>query len=410
MLHGFAQDAVGDRDDIAAVDHPGFAHVRKQNHLCALHGVAFVIAQSIHERIDGDASLLVALAAGDWSDGRFFVLPPGHRSASTGDDRVLTAVPIDDEERLIVVHELDRQYRHADMDELLLQIRRAVAAEHEIEVYAVVLIRQASLPRTTSGKVQRNLCRQHYLDGELKIVAQWTHAGLELLTAGPRLQLWRAPTDNDANTWGEEKAAIRWREAGYDRLQERVEAVHAERLDAQAARIVVRSVSEPTPVSGAPRWPRWEQLIEQIVNFLNQFFDAGQVQEVAAQLHVDFAALPGAVQAEKVRALATRIDQQERIPELIQVVHRKAQEIAQRQHVPEWMLESIRRLASTPAQQLIAELKPIYRTRFENTYVYTVSGDGDIVLEHALTPSRPLPFLPRVEVRLTLPSDLETFT
>ena len=50
-----------------------------------------------HERIDGDASLLVALAAGDWNDGRFFVLPPGHRSASTGDDRVLSAVPIDDE-------------------------------------------------------------------------------------------------------------------------------------------------------------------------------------------------------------------------------------------------------------------------------------------------------------------------
>ncbi|HSV74139.1 MAG TPA: DUF1638 domain-containing protein [Chthonomonadales bacterium] len=50
-----------------------------------------------HERIDGDAELLRELAAGAWSDDRFFVLPPGHRSASTGDDRILVGVPIDNE-------------------------------------------------------------------------------------------------------------------------------------------------------------------------------------------------------------------------------------------------------------------------------------------------------------------------
>jgi beta-galactosidase len=312
-----------------------------------------------------------------------------------------------------------------------LMIRFALAAPtryapagHEVAwaQFALPVIAPANRQPTPNGRPALQLTEGDdaiVLDGErfqitfgkaIGTITALTYAGRPLILRGPSLQIWRAPTDNDANTWGEEKAAIRWREAGYDRLQERVEAVHAERLDARTARIVVRSVSEPTPLSGAPRWPRWEQLIEQIVNFLNQFFDAGQVQEVAAQLHVDFAALPGAVQAEKARALVTRIDQQERIPELIQVVHRKAREIAQRQHVPEWMLESIGRLASTPAQQLIAELKPIYRTRFENTYVYTVSGDGDIVLEHTLTPSRPLPFLPRVGVRLTLPGDLETFT
>jgi acyl-CoA synthetase (AMP-forming)/AMP-acid ligase II/acyl carrier protein len=77
-------------------------------------------------------------------------------------------------ERLVAVHELDRQQRDADLDQVMRKIRVAVAMEHELDVYGIAIIRQASLPRTSSGKVQRNLCRQRFLDGELKIMAQWT--------------------------------------------------------------------------------------------------------------------------------------------------------------------------------------------------------------------------------------------
>ena len=76
-------------------------------------------------------------------------------------------------ERLVVVNEVDRQYRNTDLDDVAQRVRAAVAEEHELDVLAVVLIRQASLPRTTSGKVQRNLCRQQYLDKELKVLALW---------------------------------------------------------------------------------------------------------------------------------------------------------------------------------------------------------------------------------------------
>ncbi len=44
-------------------------------------------------------------------------------------------------------------------------VRRAVAEEHEVQVSEVVLIRQAGLPKTSSGKVQRRACRELYLDG-----------------------------------------------------------------------------------------------------------------------------------------------------------------------------------------------------------------------------------------------------
>ena len=62
-----------------------------------------------------------------------------------------------------------------------------------------------------------------------------------MLQAGPAVNLWRAPTDNDLNKWGEERMAIHWRKAGLDKLKETVSAVAAERLSAQAVRVTVTS-------------------------------------------------------------------------------------------------------------------------------------------------------------------------
>jgi acyl carrier protein len=79
------------------------------------------------------------------------------------------------DEQLVAVHQLDRQYRDADFDEIVRAIRRAIVEQHELDPHAIVLIRQTSLPITSSGKVQRNLCREQYLAGELKIVHSWTN-------------------------------------------------------------------------------------------------------------------------------------------------------------------------------------------------------------------------------------------
>jgi len=52
-----------------------------------------------HEVIPGDTDLLRGILAGDWTDDRIFVLPPHSRSVSTGDDKILAAVAIDDDQR-----------------------------------------------------------------------------------------------------------------------------------------------------------------------------------------------------------------------------------------------------------------------------------------------------------------------
>jgi acyl-CoA synthetase (AMP-forming)/AMP-acid ligase II/acyl carrier protein len=79
------------------------------------------------------------------------------------------------DEELVAVHQLDRQFRDADFDEVVRAIRRAIVEQHDLDPHAIVLIRQTSLPITSSGKVQRNLCREQYLAGELKVVHAWTN-------------------------------------------------------------------------------------------------------------------------------------------------------------------------------------------------------------------------------------------
>ncbi|HYS47911.1 MAG TPA: fatty acyl-AMP ligase [Xanthobacteraceae bacterium] len=74
-------------------------------------------------------------------------------------------------EQLIVVQEVERTFRNKVADEDFVgTIREAVADEHEIAVHKVVLIRPGAIPKTTSGKVQRNLTRQLWLEGTLEVL------------------------------------------------------------------------------------------------------------------------------------------------------------------------------------------------------------------------------------------------
>ncbi|NER97137.1 MAG: aminotransferase class I/II-fold pyridoxal phosphate-dependent enzyme [Symploca sp. SIO1B1] len=80
-------------------------------------------------------------------------------------------VRIDGEEQLVVIQEVERQHlRKINVDEVNACIRRAVAEEHELQIYDVVLIRPLSIPKTSSGKIQRSACRKKYLNNEFEVV------------------------------------------------------------------------------------------------------------------------------------------------------------------------------------------------------------------------------------------------
>ena len=75
------------------------------------------------------------------------------------------------EERLVVVQEVERTWlRKIDIDEVKRAIRKAVVQEYDLQVYAIALIRTGSLPKTSSGKIQRRGCRAKFLEGSLEIL------------------------------------------------------------------------------------------------------------------------------------------------------------------------------------------------------------------------------------------------
>ncbi len=88
------------------------------------------------------------------------------------------SVSFDGQEKLVIVNEVTRRHRRADVEAVAAAVRRAVALEHQLQIHALVLIKPLSIPRTSSGKIIRHACKQGYLDGSLKVVAQWS-AGQE---------------------------------------------------------------------------------------------------------------------------------------------------------------------------------------------------------------------------------------
>ncbi len=80
----------------------------------------------------------------------------------------------DGEERLVITHEIEQRFlRTCEVEEVVPAIRQTIAEKHDLQVYAVCLLKTASIPKTSSGKIQRYACQQGYLDGSLNVVGQW---------------------------------------------------------------------------------------------------------------------------------------------------------------------------------------------------------------------------------------------
>ena len=76
-------------------------------------------------------------------------------------------------EQLVIVQEVTRQGRQADISKVTSAIRQAVAEKHDLQVFAIALVKPMSIPKTSSGKIQRRATRNAFLDGELEVVGEW---------------------------------------------------------------------------------------------------------------------------------------------------------------------------------------------------------------------------------------------
>lgn len=99
------------------------------------------------------------------------------------------SVEYDGVERLVVAAEVDRRYRPRvdanrngsaaqgaqplEPETVARNIRWAVAQHHDLRVQDVLLLRHASIPKTSSGKIQRYACRDQYLHGQLQVIGSY---------------------------------------------------------------------------------------------------------------------------------------------------------------------------------------------------------------------------------------------
>ena len=80
----------------------------------------------------------------------------------------------DGAERLIVAAEVQpaTQMAGSEVDmavEIRRAIQRAIVQQHDVFPDDVVLLKDRSIPKTSSGKIQRHACRQAYLTGSLEL-------------------------------------------------------------------------------------------------------------------------------------------------------------------------------------------------------------------------------------------------
>ncbi len=84
------------------------------------------------------------------------------------------SVEVGGEEQLVIAHEINRtDLRNLNAEEVIGAIRLAVGEQNLANVFAVSLLKTGSIPKTSSGKIQRRACQSMFLDGKLNTVAQW---------------------------------------------------------------------------------------------------------------------------------------------------------------------------------------------------------------------------------------------
>jgi acyl-CoA synthetase (AMP-forming)/AMP-acid ligase II/acyl carrier protein len=85
------------------------------------------------------------------------------------------SIDVEGTERLAIVHEVKRaEWRAADPDAVIDAIRQGLSEAFDITPYRIVLIFPMSVPKTSSGKVQRQRAKQLLLNDELRVMKAWT--------------------------------------------------------------------------------------------------------------------------------------------------------------------------------------------------------------------------------------------
>jgi beta-galactosidase len=226
-------------------------------------------------------------------------------------------------------------------------------------------------------------------------ITSWAYRSEELLCAGPTLNVWRAPTDNDANTSGNQRLAIHWREVGLDQLVEKVTGIEVAQPASHVVRVVVHSIKEVRENASLPEPLGTEEQLAFLERGLNWLLSEEKLRILCSRSGVIYEDLPGASKATKIRGLVACSSTQGRLFELLHQVHDLFAELEE--DIPD-ILKNV-----VAAGELELEPQSKALARFECKYTYTIYGSGDVVIEIHVVPGEGLPPLPRLGLQMCLP-------
>ncbi len=234
-------------------------------------------------------------------------------------------------------------------------------------------------------------------------------AGQALIERGPAANLWRAPTDNDDATFGEQRMGLLWRDAGLDRLEETLQGFEYELETPQSARVTVRARLAPPPNTTGERSGRYQDTLGMLAQLLLMIFSEKDLAGLSARLGLDYAGLPGRGKQARAGALVAALAEQKRVPALAGLLHQVL--AAHDTHgLPGEALEQLHQASQMSGEAWEDQFTLRFDAAVEVVYTYTVYGSGDLRLAVDYTPLGELPPLPRLGLLLSLPPAFDRFT
>jgi amino acid adenylation domain-containing protein len=94
-------------------------------------------------------------------------------SALVGQSGVSFAAETEQQDHLVIVHEVSRRSM-GDSAAIFDAIRRDISKVHGLAVHEIVLVNKRAVPKTTSGKVQRQAARAAFHSESLSVIARWS--------------------------------------------------------------------------------------------------------------------------------------------------------------------------------------------------------------------------------------------
>jgi acyl-CoA synthetase (AMP-forming)/AMP-acid ligase II/acyl carrier protein len=119
---------------------------------------------------------------------------------------VAFTVEVDGGEQLVVMQEVNRSaLNNLEGDKVVGSIRQAISEHYDLQVCDILLLKPGKIPRTSSGKIQRSVCRMSFVAGTVEGIWRWTNTVSQEEVNRVHLQVeptkFERPTELEIQDW-----------------------------------------------------------------------------------------------------------------------------------------------------------------------------------------------------------------